>query len=52
MQAFIGDRDMNDRIQTAEYYDVLSSEDRNRVLRNTYWVLAVSMLPTVLGAWV
>ena len=43
---------MNDRIQTAEYYDVLSSEDRNRVLRNTYWLLAVSMLPTVLGAWV
>jgi modulator of FtsH protease len=26
--------------------------DRNRVLRNTYWLLAVSLLPTVLGAWV
>ena len=26
--------------------------DRNRVLRNTYWLLALSMLPTVLGAWV
>lgn len=25
--------------------------DRNRVLRNTYWLLALSMLPTVLGAW-
>lgn len=25
---------------------------RNRVLRNTYWLLAVSMIPTVLGAWV
>ena len=25
---------------------------RNRVLRNTYWLLALSMLPTVLGAWV
>lgn len=25
---------------------------RNRVLRNTYWLLAISMLPTVLGAWV
>ena len=25
---------------------------RNRVLRNTYWLLAVSMLPSVLGAWV
>jgi modulator of FtsH protease len=24
---------------------------RNRVLRNTYWLLALSMLPTVLGAW-
>jgi modulator of FtsH protease len=28
------------------------SEQRNRVLRNTYWLLALSMLPTVLGAWV
>src|ERR1700712_1189835 len=26
--------------------------DTNRVLRNTYWLLALSMLPTVLGAWV
>jgi modulator of FtsH protease len=26
--------------------------DRNRVLRNTYWLLAFSLLPTVLGAWV
>jgi len=43
---------MNDHIQSVEYYDVLSAEDRNRVLRNTYWLLAVSMLPTVLGAWV
>lgn len=24
---------------------------RNRVLRNTYWLLAISLLPTVLGAW-
>jgi FtsH-binding integral membrane protein len=24
---------------------------RNRVLRNTYWLLAISMVPTVLGAW-
>ncbi len=24
---------------------------RNRVLRNTYFLLAISMLPTVLGAW-
>jgi modulator of FtsH protease len=26
--------------------------DRQRVLRNTYTLLAVSMLPTVLGAWI
>ena len=29
-----------------------SSVARNRVLRNTYWLLAASMVPTVLGAWV
>ncbi|MDQ6680349.1 MAG: Bax inhibitor-1/YccA family protein [Pseudomonadota bacterium] len=27
-------------------------EQRNRVLRNTYWLLALSMVPTVLGAWI
>jgi modulator of FtsH protease len=31
---------------------VTSAETRNRVLRNTYWLLAISMIPTVLGAWV
>lgn len=25
---------------------------RNRVLRNTYWLLAISMVPTILGAWI
>src|SRR5262245_10057141 len=25
---------------------------QNRVLRNTYWLLALSMIPTVLGAWI
>ncbi|MFC7287015.1 Bax inhibitor-1/YccA family protein [Herminiimonas glaciei] len=25
---------------------------RHRVLRNTYWLLALSMIPTVLGAWI
>ena len=29
-----------------------SVEQRNRVLRNTYWLLALSMAPTVLGAWI
>jgi FtsH-binding integral membrane protein len=28
-----------------------SSVARNRVLRNTYWLLAATMVPTVLGAW-
>jgi modulator of FtsH protease len=27
------------------------TQERNRVLRNTYWLLALSMIPTVLGAW-
>ncbi len=26
-------------------------DERNRVLRNTYWLLALSMVPTVAGAW-
>jgi modulator of FtsH protease len=30
----------------------LSTATRNRVLRNTYALLALSMVPTVLGAWV
>jgi modulator of FtsH protease len=29
---------------------VTMRETRNRVLRNTYWLLALSMVPTVLGA--
>jgi modulator of FtsH protease len=28
------------------------SAERNKVLRNTYWLLALSLLPTVLGAWI
>jgi FtsH-binding integral membrane protein len=31
---------------------VTSVEQRDRVLRNTYWLLALSMVPTVLGAWI
>jgi modulator of FtsH protease len=42
---------MNQSLQTA-YGFSSSSETRNRVLRNTYWLLALSMVPTVLGAWV
>lgn len=29
----------------------ISQAQRNKVLRNTYWLLALSLLPTVLGAW-
>ena len=36
----------------AGYGEVASVEQRNRVLRTTYWLLALSMVPTVLGAWI
>ncbi|RZJ18131.1 MAG: BAX inhibitor (BI)-1/YccA family protein [Haliea sp.] len=43
---------MNEQVQPAGYgYSVPSAESRNKVLRNTYWLLALSLLPTVLGAW-
>lgn len=43
---------MSEQSQTIDFGIVLSSpEERNRVLRNTYWLLALSMVPTVLGAW-
>jgi modulator of FtsH protease len=42
---------MNDKIQDYSYGYQPTSLERNRVLRNTYWLLALSMLPTVLGAW-
>jgi len=29
----------------------VAQAQRHRVLRNTYWLLALSLLPTVLGAW-
>ena len=43
---------MNESLQTV--YTAGSGvalEQRNRVLRNTYWLLALSLVPTVLGAW-
>ncbi len=45
---------MSDRITTLDtrFGYGISSEQRNKVLRNTYWLLALSMVPTVLGAWV
>lgn len=44
---------MNDNVQSIErgYGYVVSAEQRNKVLRNTYWLLALSLVPTVLGAW-
>ncbi len=44
---------MNDQVQTLPSYgyEATTAEQRNRVLRNTYWLLALSMIPTVLGAW-
>jgi modulator of FtsH protease len=38
-------------IGTTAGSDALSAA-RLRVLRNTYWLLALSMVPTVLGAWI
>ena len=45
---------MNQSLQTSPGYPGSGAlaVDRNRVLRNTYWLLALSLLPTVLGAWV
>ncbi|QDL38005.1 Bax inhibitor-1/YccA family protein [Rhodoferax sediminis] len=37
--------------QGAGYGYALSQEQRNKVMRNTYWLLALSLVPTVLGAW-
>ncbi|MFT0850707.1 Bax inhibitor-1/YccA family protein [Achromobacter sp. F4_2707] len=36
----------------ASYSGSISPAARNKVLRNTYWLLALSMIPTVLGAMV
>lgn len=46
---------MSDPITTPTGYGygaALSTDQRNKVLRNTYWLLALSLIPTVLGAWV
>ena len=46
---------MNEHIQTldssASYGQDALQIQRNKVLRNTYWLLALSLLPTVFGAW-
>ena len=44
---------MNDSLQTQfGYTGTALAADRQRVLRNTYWLLALSLVPTVLGAWI
>jgi modulator of FtsH protease len=44
---------MNESLQTQYGYATPSlAADRQRVLRNTYWLLALSLVPTVIGAWV
>jgi modulator of FtsH protease len=45
---------MTDRFTTlgTSFGYAVSAEQRNKVLRNTYWLLALSLIPTVLGAWV
>ncbi|MCI1014595.1 BAX inhibitor (BI)-1/YccA family protein [Herbaspirillum sp. BH-1] len=39
------------QLDTTFGHSTTSLATRNRVLRNTYWLLALSMIPTVLGAW-
>jgi modulator of FtsH protease len=45
---------MNESVQTFPGQGAAGTlvAQRNRVLRNTYWLLALSMVPTVLGAWI
>jgi FtsH-binding integral membrane protein len=43
---------MNQPFQTAYETSGELTTVRHRVLRNTYWLLALSMVPTVLGAWI
>ena len=47
---------MNEQVRTIDSptgfgYGV-SQEQRNKVMRNTYWLLALSLIPTVLGAYI
>jgi modulator of FtsH protease len=44
---------MLNNVQTLDrgYSGLSTAAERNRVLRNTYWLLALSLVPTVLGAW-
>jgi modulator of FtsH protease len=45
---------MTENVQNAQTLGrgASSLAERNKVLRNTYWLLALSLLPTVLGAYI
>ncbi|MEW6098744.1 MAG: Bax inhibitor-1/YccA family protein [Pseudomonadota bacterium] len=43
---------MNETLRAYTAGSSVLVEQRNRVLRNTYWLLALSLVPTVLGAWI
>ncbi len=50
------DSDLDKNLQSANPYGfgagaATTLATRNRVLRNTYWLLALSLIPTVFGAW-
>ncbi len=42
---------MNNVNYTVGHGSTVLAEQRNKVMRNTYWLLALSLLPTVAGAW-
>jgi FtsH-binding integral membrane protein len=42
---------MNDSLHNVGFGQQAGLLTRNRVLRNTYWLLAISLVPTVIGAW-
>jgi modulator of FtsH protease len=45
---------MNESLQTSPGFagSGTLAVERNQVLRNTYWLLALSLVPSVIGAWV
>lgn len=43
---------MTDKVETIDYRELSGiPNDNSKVLRNTYWLLSLTLLPTVLGAW-
>jgi modulator of FtsH protease len=51
-QAIAGETYMNDKSPHPHHCGYgISQKSATSVLRNTYWLLALSLLPTVLGAW-